>query len=352
MITGSFRTTGTIFSAILLLAVSFPGHAQWWNPQDPMPEIRRKPELARPFVYTRDSLNQASMQIQMSMETGDWAKLEAMHDDFLKRKSRATDGTWMVESFQWAFDAWFGSRDLARSERLVREWKEKAPESKLRPLAEAAMWQRQAWNARGGQSGGRVAAEGMQLFRERLKRSQEALDANPDGASISPIWHWVALIVAGSSGQPAAELDRRFNQGAATFPGYQTLYFTRVNYLLPQWGGNFKQVDDFIRASTTATAATEGASLYAWLYVDVSRKADGEVFSTTKATWPEMKKSFEDMTTRFPDVWNKNLYATFACRARDRDTTRKLLEELGPKAQLGIWSSGISNEACRLFVGG
>jgi hypothetical protein len=269
----------------------------------------------------------------------------------LKRNARATDGTWMVESFQWAFDAWFGSRELERCERLMREWQEKLPESKLRPLAEAAMWQRLAWNARGGQTAGRVVGESMQLFRDRLRRAQAALDTNADGAATSPIWYWVALIVAGSSGKPAAELDRLFNQAVTKFPGYQTLYFTRVNYLLPQWGGNFKRVDDFIRASAAATAATEGASLYAWLYVDVSRKLEGDFFSTTKVAWPEMKKSFEDMTARYPDAWNKNLYATFACRARDRETTAKLLGELGPKAQLGIWSSGISNESCRMFVG-
>lgn len=337
--------------AVVVFLMPTQTNAQWWNPSDPMPEKQRNPEAANPFTYTRESLNAASMVIQMSLEAGNWGKLETMHNDFLKRKSRATDGTWMVESFQWGFDAWFASRDMERCDRLFRDWKDKMPESRLRPLAEAAMWQRQAWSARGGRFASTVPGESQQIFRERLKLAQTALDNNPDGAVYSPIWHWVALIVAGSTGQPKAEFEKLFDQAVAKFPAYQSLYFTRANYLLPQWGGNFKALDNFIRASAAATAATEGAALYAWLYVDASRKLDADLFSATQISWPMMKQSFEDMTGRFPDAWNKNLFATFACRARDRETTKKLLNELGPKAQLGIWSSGVSTESCRRLVG-
>lgn len=63
-----------------------------------------------------------------------------------------------------------------------------------------------------------------------------------------------------------------------------------------------------------------------------------------------MKRAFDDMVARHPDNWNRNVYATFACRARDKETTARLLAELGDKAQLGAWSSGISTESCRRFV--
>ena len=63
-----------------------------------------------------------------------------------------------------------------------------------------------------------------------------------------------------------------------------------------------------------------------------------------------MRKAFEDLVARHPDPWNKNVFATFACRARDKETSGRLLAELGASASLGAWSPGITTESCRRFA--
>ena len=50
-------------------------------------------------------------------------------------------------------------------------------------------------------------------------------------------------------------------------------------------------------------------------------------------------------------VWAVWVVAAFACLARDRDTTRELINELGDKLQLGT-SGPISNDACKALANG
>jgi hypothetical protein len=162
----------------------------------------------------------------------------------------------------------------------------------------------------------------------------------------------VALIVAGSSGQPAAQFDALFEEAVGKFPTYLPLYLTRLNYYLPQWGGDFGKVDSFIERSVQRTQQTDGSAFYAWLYVDVARKSGGDesFFRATRVSWPRMRDSFDDMIRRYPDTWNKIVYATFACLARDREATAKVLTMLPPDAQLGAYTDGISTDACRRFA--
>ena len=89
--------------------------------------------------------------------------------------------------------------------------------------------------------------------------------------------------------------------------------------------------------------------MYAWIYVDLGRKVRN-LFGDSEVSWPRMKKAFEDLNARYRDDWNKNLFATYACRARDKETTGKLLMELGDKASLGAYSDGITTEGCRRFA--
>lgn len=339
-------------AACLLGAAACPDvHAQWWNPMDPTPPKYRGTTLAEKVVYDRNLRNTAQLVIGEALGKGDFDKLERMHDEFARSALRATDGTWMLESFQWAFDNWFYVQDEATIRKLFADWKEKLPAARLRPIAEAEMWQRVAWKARGEGFSGSTTREGQDLFLERLRKASQALEASAEVGKDSPIWYWVALIVAGSSGRPQAQFDALFDEAVTKFPTYLPLYLTRVNYLLPQWGGDYDKVDAFVQDAVKRTAATEGTSFYAWIYVDILRKHQGDrFFGETRASWPVMRESFEDMTKRYPDVLNRIVYATFACLARDRETTARLISQLPPEVELGNFARGISTDGCRRFA--
>jgi hypothetical protein len=231
----------------------------------------------------------------------------------------------------------------------MARWEAQVPDSKLRPLLLPMRLDGEAWNARGSGYARETPPEALQVFREKLREAAAALKQTEELGKDSPLWWRTLQGVAGASGATAEELDAIFEQAASRFPLYKSIYYTRLDFLLPQWGGSFEAIDRFIDAAVKRTAMGEGEAMYAWLYVEVARKTE-ERFESSAVEWPRMKKGFEDMVTRHPDTWNRNLYATFACRARDRETTGMLLTQLGDKAGLGAWSRSISTEGCRRFA--
>ena len=334
---------------VLVLCAASGVHAQWWNPNDRTDPKYRGTQFEKKVTYTHRTVSDAHMSAGGAFWNDDFAKLDRMYEEFLRDHLRATDGTWLVQAIGDTFND-LGSSNPALVDKAFAHWAAKSPQSKLRPVAEAVLWQARAWAARGGGGASSVPGESMQIFRQRLVRATKALQDSEAVGKDSPLWYWAALIVAGSSGRPAEELDAIFEEAVKRFPTYQPLYYTRMNYLLPQWGGSWEQVDSFVRESAKRTQDTEGDAFYTWLYLDVGAKVWDKLFTSTNVSWPEMKKGFQDMIARHPDVWNRNVYATFACRVRDRETTATLLAQLGSSAALGAWSPGVTTESCRRFA--
>lgn len=302
-----------------------------------------RPSTHMHFASTMSSVSQFLYQ-------GDFKKIETLYADYLRNRTRTTSGLWMVEAFQRAFSNSFQYSSEADSAKVIAAWEKAVPDSTLLPVVKALRGQRLAWNARGGAYASRTPQEAHQLFREHLEKAAQALKDSEATGKESPLWYWTALIVAGSSGVPTEAFDALFEEAVTRFPTYQTLYYTRVNYLLPQWGGTFDQVDAFVAKSVERTAAGQGASFYAWIYVDVAKKVDGDYLKETAATWPKMKQGFDDMLSRYPDPYNKLIFSAYACQARDREVTARLLTELGENASMNNILPGVTTEACRRFA--
>jgi len=319
--------------------------AQWWNPADPTPPKDRGTRFAAKVAYTHQTALDAGAIASAALWNDDFAKLDRMYEELLD--VRATDGTSMIAPIAKIFEQ-AGSSPVF--DKTIERWAQRSPASRLRPLAMAIRWEGDAWRARGMRYASSTPDEAMQIFRQRLGRATDALAAAEQEGRNSPIWYWTALSVGGATGRPAAQLDALFEEAVAKFPVYQPIYYVRANYLLPKWGGSWEAVDDFVNASVARTREREGDAFYAWLYVAIARAVDGDVFHETHATWPRMKKGFEDMLARHPDPFNKNLFAHFACSVHDRETTARLLTELGKNSRLGNWSDGVTTESCQRFA--
>lgn len=329
--------------ALLSALIAVPADAQWWNPNDSIGPGKRGTIAEPKVVYDSKLYEQAKSASNAFIFNDKFAELERMHDEFMRVKARSTDGRFMVQAIQDNVAGIGGTMDERMALNIFKTWEAKVPESKLRPVLLAVLHQAQAWKARGTSFG--TTPEGVQLFRERLLLAAKTLEDNATAGKESPIWWWVALIVAGSSGRSPEEMDAIFEEAVARFPSYQTLYFTRVNYLLPRWGGSEEAVDRFVTASIDRTKAAEGQSMYLWLYMDLTAKNCCGNENLPKV-WPRLKSAFEELITRYPDVRTKNQYGAYACRARDKETTARMLTELGNEASFfGVRS--LTTDTCR-----
>jgi hypothetical protein len=346
--------------SLLLLGVATEAAAQGGPPESfPMPNIPRlkqpfptgpqPPTEVSPAGYTRASGRALALQAVTDAINQKYDATEKTYVDLVTRMPRASDGTWVIDFFQTAFDNQFRGPSDDHVKFWLVPWERDRPQSAAVAVVQAIRWQRRAWEARGGNYTSGVPGEAMQLFRDRLLLASKALEKSESLGPRSPTWYWVALIIAGSSGQSGQQFDALFEDAVAKFPLYQPLYYTRMNYLLPQWGGSFDAVDQFVERSVQRTKAVDGEAFYAWLYVDIVRKIDGNLFETTQARWPRMKRGFEDMVQRHPDPYNRNLFAAYACLARDRETAARLMSDPAIK-YLDGFVEGITTEGCRKFA--
>lgn len=343
--------------SLLFVGITTEAGAQGGPPESfPMPNIPRLKQLptgpqpppdASPAGYTRASARALGLQAVTDAINQKYDATEKTYADLATRMPRASDGSWIIDFFQTAFDNQFRGPSDDHVKFWLLPWERDRPQSAAVAIVQAIRWQRRAWEARGGTYS--VPGEAMQLFRDRLLLASKALEKSESLGPRSAMWYWVALIIAGSSGQPVPQFDALFEEAVTKFPTYQPLYFTRMNYLMPQWGGSFDEVDKFVERSVQRTKAVDGEAFYAWLYVDIVRKIDGNLFETTRARWPRMKRGFEDMVKRYPDPYNRNFFAAYACLARDRETTARLMSEPAVK-YLDGFVDGITTEGCRKFA--
>ena len=62
------------------------------------------------------------------------------------------------------------------------------------------------------------------------------------------------------------------------------------------------------------------------------------MFDNGQADWSRMKAGFERMIKDYPDPWNINNYAKFACLAEDWKTVSFLNKQIEQKPLLDAWS--------------
>jgi hypothetical protein len=298
---------------------------------------------------SRDRFVDQIRSIQSAMESREFARLERLHESLLASGTRTSDGTWMVESFEWAFDSSFRTDSPARLDALIEDWRRAAPQSTLRAVAEAFVWQNRAWRARGGGCSPDSAAGEEALYTRFLEQARGVLEGAAS-TKASPLWYTAAIRVAGGLRLPAERIDALLEEGVSRHPAYRPLYRARLAFHTPAWGGDYGQVEAFVRQSVERSHATEGTSYYAMLYVDLARDGCGDPLDASQASWPDMKRAFADLLERYDSTWNWNLLGTFACRFRDADETARALAKLGKDARLGIWTRGISTENCRVMI--
>ena len=244
--------------------------------------------------------------------------------------------------------------DWDKTRARIEEMKKEFPNQAFVSFAEAAYWKNYAWDARGDGYAASVTQDGWRLFQERLEKAEKVLLDSKDYASANPVWYDDMLSVQGALDSSGGKKTKTFVEGAKKFKTYYPLYFTMLNYMLPKWGGSWANVDSFVQWSVDNTEDVDGTTMYARLYWSVYQGLgpDKKLFKDTHASWPKMKKGFEDMMARHPQSkWNLNNFAMFACMAGDKKTFRALRKQIGKDVAEDAWQGSETLDLCEAKYG-
>lgn len=308
------------FAALVSFGVnSIAEPNQWCHP--------RKIELGKGQTRGDD----VAIWTSSALMTRDLRQIREIFDSTNSQDCLSDDGKPQLGSFVTGLSEYFAANPGEKGLETVEFFKKAAPKETLSALIEAQYWIDYAWHARGSAYASSVSEDGWKLFRERIAKAEAVLSESKTYASSNPIWYEKMLIVKSAGNATHRERDAVFIEGAKKFPWYLPLFFAMEEYLAPWWGGNWEMIDNMTSWSVEQTKPNMGTAMYARLYWAISGHYTQvpNIFETTKAKWPKMKQGFDDLTNRFPSMWNLNAYARFACDAGDRATYITLRKRIG-----------------------
>jgi hypothetical protein len=259
-----------------------------------------------------------------------FADIEAMADDFRAHNSRTSSGIWKIGLLHDGLDDdWIrGNRDekyWAGTAASVAKWIDAFPNSPTPRILYAKMLSTHAWAIRGGGWAREVHEEDWEPFHKLIAQARAYLLAHKAIGSADPQWYESMIALARVDGSTADDVDALVYEATWKYPDYYPNYFATIMYLQPRWHGDLAAIDEFANRAVGKTREIEGESMYARIYWYASQLEFGErLFKDTSVTWPKMKRGIVDVLKRYPDQWNINNFAHFACLAGDREVTARL----------------------------
>jgi hypothetical protein len=275
-----------------------------------------------------------------------FALLERAMHEAVSSKKFFTNGDSPASAVYWAFRRMMPAPGTPEEhQRKISRWKTAVPSSDYAAFAEARFLYASAWDIRGTGRAGSVSPESWDLFGMRLQEAEQLLLNSSKALKRTPIWHNLLLAIVLDNPRSKTDPDALFNEAVRRWPRYFELYELRLTRLVPKWGGSWEKVEGFIDRWTRDLSSSEGNSLYARLYI--SLRNQGVTPDETNMDWVRMKASFDDLTNRYPSSDFKNLYASYACFARDKNAFNAALAKLAAnELDKKAWLVGHSYEAC------
>lgn len=284
-------------------------------------------------------------QVAAAFRYGDFDELERLYAIYGKAGVRSPlTGTPRVEHF-WKGIGQVSDSQLRVTEAyytqmdaLTRRWSVDHPQSVIAQLLYADSLMSHAWVYRGTGFASSVSPASWAGFRKYLEQALEQLRRCEALAAQDSSWNQLMLGVGRGLGWDIDLMMVIFEKGIAKNPDHDDLYFRFQTSLLPRWGGDLDTVDRFIASVTQKTREKRGMEMYARLYAGVSySELEQSLFTASRASWPKMKAGFEDRLSRYPHTDHRNMYAYFACMAKDREALREQLRLMGDAFERIFW---------------
>ncbi|PYK13089.1 MAG: cytoplasmic protein, partial [Verrucomicrobia bacterium] len=296
-----------------------------------------------------------SSATQSAFVLEDFSRLEEASDGYRRTKSRTPSGLWKLTLFQAAI---YGAiRESARGreretafrdlESKTTRWVQRYPNSPSAHIAHSSVFIQHAWAIRGSGYASTVKPEAWEPFRRYIAMARANLETHKSIAAVDPRWYELMLSVARDESWERDEFDRLLDEALNREPLFYQTYFLALEYLLPKWHGGKHDIEDFARRAVERTSSQEGQGMYARIYWFASQaQFKNQLFSDSMVVWPHMKSGFDDVIARYPDAWNLNNYAKFACLAGDKAKARELLERIKSAIVAEAWQPHAMLERC------
>lgn len=288
-----------------------------------------------------------------------YAEIDSQVAQYTESAARTPSGLWkswvLFNGLRWVIGrASSDEKMLVSVEKQFLDWAERYPNSTTAHIGYATALTAHAWYYRGDGPASTVRPQDWAPFRDYLEKARVYLMEHEDDARTEPHWYTEMLVIARGQGWSEAAYMNLISEGLKRHPYFYPIYFSALRNLLPKWGGSLDAIDAFALAAVEYTKEKEGQGMYARIYWSAYQMEFGnELFSRSKVDWSRMSVGIDDVLARFPDQWNINNFAHFACLAGDREKTRNLIAMIeGPPVNSAWKRISPTFEECRDWANG
>ena len=297
-------------------------------------------------------------EVQAAFEAGRYGELEERWKAALAQSSRTPSGLFVAAAIRDALvvppsgESQVPGRDdyWMPRERRLDEWAARYPQSSLVAVVQARTLLDHGWSWRGDGFARSVSPEGFKKLALYSQRSYDALMAREAVGRKDPYWYVQLLTLARAQGWDNDRRAALFQEATQAFPLNYNIYFAISTQLTPRWGGSPEAIASLAAFAVEKTRKVEGESMYARVYWNVADWLDTDL-GGPDVNWKRIRAGFEDILKRYPDSWNLNYYARFACDARDMPTTRRLLLRIKGDVEPAAWRERTNYLRCLQAAG-
>lgn len=275
---------------------------------------------------------EGSMLVQSAFNDMDFDELDKLYEQWCTGKDRFPDGLWKLSRYGDGLAANFSSwNKWSKDLETIKRWQNLHPKSEAAQYVEAVYWREYAWKARGSGYASSVSKEGWEIFRERLHKSEDIIDALRKVPFRCPAPYPLTLSLLNDRGATEEEFLAVYTEGTSRFPEYHNIYFSMATHYEPRWGGSVEKYDAFAKRAAEQTKKFEGMGMYARIYwlVDNKYEIPFHEQSPQPPEWKKLHAGYEDLMRRYPSsMHNLGKYAGVACRTRDSKLYRELRSKI------------------------
>jgi hypothetical protein len=283
----------------------------------------------------------------------EYSMLNKKGSNYLKDQSRTSSGLWKLTIFYSALNTLMNnsigySKDATLFKTWALEWIAADQDASFPHIYYANILISEAWSIRGGGWASEVKKESWKPFHEKLEEARLYLVEHERFKEVDPQWYETMLTLANAQSWDHLKFYQLLNEALEKYPQFYELYFRGINYLQPRWHGSVDEIEKFVTAMTRKTEKHEGNGMYARIYWYASQTEFGfDLFTKSDVRWNQMKLGIDDVLKKYPDQWNINNFALFACLAKDAAKTKSLLNMIEGEPMKEVWSDNKMFENCK-----
>lgn len=307
-------------------------------------------------VSEMESRKRIEEEVKELFNKRDYQGLNRLAEKYRKSEERTSSGLWKLTSFYYSLGTLVPDNPEDKQaweeiEKAGREWISLFPEAPTPYLVMASILIHHGWSYRGEGWSSSVKPEHWPIFYKYLKQARELLDQNKKTTSTDPDWYQNMLAIARAEQWDYKRFSKLSEEAISRYPYYYQIYFTALQYHFPRWHGDASKVESFARMAVERTSSRDKAGMYARVYwVAISNEFGTDLLTRSKVVWKDMKQGMIDVLEQYPDQWNIQNFAFFACLSGDKEFAKDLFSRMDENIILEAWYNKDNYEICKGFV--